>query len=86
MKYHNKRVKGIPLVKRSDAITEEHLGTKGYRVQNGRGIVQIKPVSEMLGRKFGELVKTRTSARKRVTGNKSKVPMKPMTKKPTNKK
>jgi ribosomal protein S19 len=85
MKQYKGSSKAFPLVKRSDAIRQEHVGSKGMRVESGRGLVQVKPTREMVGRKYGELVKTRTTARKRVVG-KGKGPVKPLAKKPTNKK
>ena len=82
MKPYKGTSKAFPLVKRSDRIKEEHVGSKGMRVENGRGLYQIKPTVEMVGRKYGELVKTRTPARKRAV---AKGPVKPLPKKPVKK-
>lgn len=67
----NKTVKTLQLVKRSDIITPDVISSKGVRVENGRGKVQFRPSPEMLGRKYGELIKTRTPARKRIVGGKA---------------
>jgi ribosomal protein S19 len=63
-----KSTKALKLVKRSDTIMNNEVVGKGVRVENGRGKVHFRPSMEIVGRKYGELVKTRTPARKRVIG------------------